>query len=128
MIWKYLLAWLPMLAIAILNGTLRQLVYAPYVSELHAHQISTATGIVLFGIYIWWLLRHWPPRSVWHAFAIGVLWLALTVAFEFLFMHYVAGRGWDVLLHDYNLRAGRVWPLLLAWLIIAPPLFYRLQK
>jgi hypothetical protein len=126
--WKYILAWLPMLAIAIANGTLRQFVYAPYVSELHAHQISTATGIVLFGIYIWWFLRHWPPASARQAVAIGVIWLALTVAFEFLFMHYVAGHAWDVLLHNYNLRAGRVWPLVLVWIAIAPPLFYRLQK
>jgi len=29
--------------------------------------------------------------------------LALTVAFEFLFFHYVGGRSWSKLLANYNL-------------------------
>jgi len=39
---------------------------------------------------------------------IGLVWLAMTVAFEFLFGDYVAGHSWDRLLHDYNLFAGRL--------------------
>jgi hypothetical protein len=35
--WKYIIAWIPMVAIAILNGTLRQYGYAKYMSELSAH-------------------------------------------------------------------------------------------
>ena len=126
--WKYILAWLPMLAIAILNGTLRQFVYGAYMSELSAHQISTGTGIMLFGIYIWFLLRFLRPASSRQAIAIGFIWLGLTLAFEFLFMHYAAGRSWDVLLHDYNIFAGRVWVLVLVWVTFAPFLCYRLQK
>jgi hypothetical protein len=29
------------------------------------------------------------------------------------------------LLADYNLLAGRLWPLVLVWVAIAPALFYR---
>lgn len=125
---KYILAWLPMLLIAILNGALRQGVYGRYVSELSAHQISTATGIILFGIYIWVLLRVMRPASSALAIAIGLCWLGMTVAFEFLFMHFVAGKSWGVLLHDYNIFEGRVWVLVLIWITGAPYWFYRLQK
>jgi hypothetical protein len=59
---------------------------------------------------------------------IGLTWLALTVAFEFLFGHYVAGHSWRALLNDYDLLAGRLWVLVLAWLALAPYLFYRLQR
>ena len=53
--------------------------------------------------------------------------LAMTVAFEFLFGHYVAGHSWDRLLHDYNLFAGRVWVVVLVWVTVAPYLFFRLR-
>ena len=37
------------------------------------------------------------------------LWLGMTLAFEFLFGHYIAGKSWSLLLADYNLAAGRLW-------------------
>ena len=60
------------------------------------------------------------------ALAIGGIWLALTVAFEFLFGHYVMGHPWSRLFHDYNLLEGRLWVLVLVWTFIAPYVFYRL--
>ncbi|MCP5065804.1 MAG: hypothetical protein GY946_04495, partial [bacterium] len=96
--WKYVLAWFPMVAIAIANGVLRQAWYGKHLGELQAHQISTLTGVVLFGVYIWFVVRVWRPVSATQAIAVGLLWLAMTVAFEFLFGHYVAGHPWDRLL------------------------------
>jgi hypothetical protein len=98
------------------------------VSELQAHQVTTVTGVLLFGVYIWVLLRLWRPASTGQAFTIGLVWLGMTVAFEFLFGHYVAKRSWSDLLHDYNLLAGRVWLVVLVWVTLAPYLFYQLQK
>ena len=97
-------------------------------SELQAHQVSTATGVFLFGIYIWVLLRLWRPTSSGQAIAIGLVWLGMTVAFEFLFGHYVAEKTWYELLRDYNIFAGRVWLVVLGWVTIAPYLFYQLQQ
>jgi hypothetical protein len=125
---KYILAWIPMVGIAIANGVLRQSWYGKHLSELAAHQISTLSGIILFGVYIWLLVRFWRPTSAGQAIAIGLLWLAMTIAFEFLFGHYVAGHSWQRLLHDYNLLAGRIWLLVLVWVAVAPYLFYRLMK
>jgi phosphate/sulfate permease len=125
---KYVLAWLPLVMIAMLNGSLREGLYGKYLSELQAHQVSTVSGVLLFGIYIWVLVRLRMPASSKQAINIGLIWLGLTVAFEFLFMHYVAGRSWDTLLHDYNIFDGRVWVVVLVWVTIAPYIFYRLQK
>lgn len=124
--WKYLLAWIPMVFIAIANGVLRQAGYGHYMSELHAHQLSSLIAALLFGVYIRVLLRRWPAASARQALAIGLAWLVLTVAFEFLFGHYVAGHSWSRLFHDYNLLAGRVWLLVLAWISLAPYLYHRL--
>ena len=125
--WKYLLAWFPMVAIAIANGVLRQAWYGKHLGELQAHQISTLTGVVLFGLYIWFIVRVWRPESATQAIAVGLLWLAMTVAFELLFGHYVAGHSWGRLLHDFNLFAGRVWLIVLVWVTVAPYLFFRLR-
>ncbi|MDP2365724.1 MAG: hypothetical protein Q8M94_18395, partial [Ignavibacteria bacterium] len=55
---------------------------------------------------------------------VGIVWLFLTILFEFGFGHYVMGNSWQKLLHDYNLAEGRVWSLFLVWLVIAPFIFY----
>ncbi len=125
---KYLLAWIPMVFIAIANGVLRQAWYGKYLSELHAHQLSTLIGALLFVVYIRVVIRFWEPSSAGQAITIGLVWLALTVAFEFLFGHFVVGHPWTRLLQDYNLFAGRVWSLLLVWVMVAPYVFYRLRK
>jgi hypothetical protein len=126
--WKYVLAWIPMVLIAIANGFLRESSYGKRMSELHAHQISTLSGILLFSVYIWVVIRIWRPDTSEQAITIGLIWLGLTVAFEFLFGHYVAGQPWSKLLYDYNIFAGRVWVVVLIWVTVAPYVFYRLQK
>ncbi len=106
---------------------LRQAWYGKHLGELQAHQVSTLTAIVLFSVYIWFVMHVWPPASETQAIAVGLLWLAMTVAFEFLLSHYVAGHPWDRLLHDYNLFTGHVWVILLAWVTVAPYIFFRLR-
>ncbi len=127
MILKYIIAWIPMIFIGIANGILRQAGYARFMSELRAHQLSTLTGIIFFGLYIWALNRWWRVPSAEQALAIGFIWLGMTIIFEFIFGHYVMGHPWSRLFHDYNLLKGRVWILVLIWITIAPYLFYRIS-
>ena len=125
--WKYILAWFPMIFIAIANGIFREKFLAGRFSELQAHQMSTVSMIVLFGVYVWILLMTWPPMSTIETIYIGLLWLFFTVIFEFLFGHFIAGHSWNKLFHDYNILAGRVWILVLIWISIAPYVIYRIQ-
>ena len=126
--WKYLLAWVPMIFIAIANGLLREKFLANRLKELHAHQASTASLLVLFGVYMWIVFRIWKPESLQQTIHIGLIWLGLTVAFEFLFGHFVAGHSWNRLFNDYNIIEGRVWILVLIWVAVAPYLIYQLQN
>jgi len=125
MILRYTLAWVPMVFIAIINGTVRDLGYGKHLSELRAHQVSTVIALMLFGAYILALTRLWRIDST-QAITIGLIWLLLTLGFEFLFGHYIAEHPWEKLLHDYNLCAGRVWVLIPIWIAIAPYLFHLL--
>jgi hypothetical protein len=126
--WKYLVAWMPGIPIAIANGLIRTSLYMQFLTELHSHQLSAASFIALFGIYVWFVLRWLKLSSAQEAFRLGLTWLVLTVIFEFLFGHFVMGHPWSNLFHDYNLLAGRVWVFVLIWIAAAPSIFYRIQR
>ncbi len=125
--WKYLVSWIPGVPIAIVNGILREFWYMQFLTELHAHQLSTVSFIVFFGVYVWFILKWLKLSSTQSALSLGFTWLALTIAFEFLFGHFVMGHSWSKLFHDYNLFAGRVWVLVLIWIALAPFIFHVLQ-
>lgn len=126
MIWRYVLAWIPMMFIGIINGIIREMTYGKYFNQLRAHQVSTVTGVLLLGFYIWMLVYLWGFESPRQAIAVGSIWLGLTVMFEFAFGRFVAKHSWSQLLSDYNILAGRIWLAVLIWVAIAPWLFYRL--
>jgi hypothetical protein len=125
---RYAVAWLVMLLLAVANGSVRDFTYGRWLPALPAQQVSTLSAALLFGVVIGWVVRHWPFGSARQAWLVGVAWMAATVAFEFLFFHYGAGHPWDVLWANYDLSRGRLWPLLLVWLAVAPYLFYRLNR
>jgi hypothetical protein len=124
---RYLLAWFPMLALAVANGTLRQATYGKKLPELRAHQLSTLIGAAIIGLYIWFVIRAWPPASMREAVQVGVLWLVLTVAFEFFMGLVLAHRSMHEVLRDYNIAQGRVWVFFLLWIATAPMIFYYLD-
>jgi hypothetical protein len=117
-----------MVVIAIANGALREATYGKQMSELRAHQLSTLSGLVLFTVYIGGVTAIWPLDSSEQALGVGCTWVILTLAFEFLFGHYVAGHSWSRLLHDYNVLAGRVWVFIPIWLAVAPYVFHSLRR
>ena len=120
MMWKYMLAWIPMVFIGIANGALRELIYGGSMTELGAHQVSSLTAILLFVAYIWILSRFIPFRSERQAIAVGLMWFGLTVLFEFLFGHYVAQHSWSRLVQDYSVFTGRMWLIVLFVVAAAP--------
>jgi hypothetical protein len=121
----HILWWFAFPFVGIFNGTLRELTYKKFVGDLPAHQISTATGIILFGIVFYFIFNKWKIESLKNTIWIGVIWLVLTILFEFGFGHYVMGNSWEKLFHDYNLTEGRVWSLFLIWTLVAPVVFYK---
>lgn len=119
--------WFSMLFIAIANGALRQFTFGRVMPELRAHQLSTIIGSVLVGSFIWYVISLFPPTSSNHALLIGVIWLCFTVVFEFFMGFVLSRKPLSKVLHDYNLVEGRVWVLFLAWITVAPWLFYMIQ-
>lgn len=113
-----------MLILAIINGAARDLWYKAYIGDLKAHQLSTITLILLFTIYIWLVIQKIPPSSKKRSWQIGIMWLCLTLLFEFGF-GLARGNSLAKLLVDYNFFKGRIWLLIPIWITVAPYLFSR---
>lgn len=124
----YAAGWIGLVFLAIVNGAIREKTYGKIMPELAAHQLSTLTGLILLGVCIWVLTGWFKIESSQQALLIGGMWLIMTIAFEFVFGHYVMGHSWENLLSDYNLLKGRIWLLMLIGTTVAPYLFYRIRS
>jgi hypothetical protein len=51
---------------------------------------------------------------------VGAGWAAATVAFEFVFGHYVNGDSWQTLRAAYDLTQGRLWTVDVLLIAAAP--------
>ncbi|MHA1490885.1 MAG: hypothetical protein ACTSRI_14720 [Promethearchaeota archaeon] len=117
---KALGMWFLMCIIAILNGIIRNGVYSPIVGEYFAHVISSFILICIFflviALYYNNIKGKYENRDPLY---IGVLWLISTIAFEFIFGHYIVGHSWEHLFADYNIFQGRIWIFVLITPIIS---------
>lgn len=113
-------AWGLLLGLAVLNGAFREAYLSPRPGRGVANALSTVSLsllILLAGLAI----TSWiAPRTIQDAWTIGVVWLALTLAFEFLAGHFIFGRAWSELLGEYNLLAGKVWLMVLVVTLMTP--------
>jgi hypothetical protein len=85
------------------------------------------TFAVLVGIYAWALSGFLKLSSSGEAIGVGLMWMILTIIFEFAVGRYVVGDSWGKLLGDYDLLQGRVWGLFILWVGLAPYVFYRIK-
>jgi hypothetical protein len=91
----------------------------PRLGEPKAHVIGTLIAVVLMMLVIYAFIRRVHEScSMTDLILIGVIWLIMTVAFEFGFFHYVMGKPWETLLADYNVLRGRIWVLVLATVLL----------
>ncbi len=114
------IAWFLLAALAVANGIFREKAISPYLGDMIAHAVSTF--LLCFAIFaVTYFTVGWiGPRTGKEAFLIGLFWLGMTLAFEFLAGHYLFGNSWGDLLADYNLAKGRLWPLVLITTLLAP--------
>ena len=118
----YLLAWLGMMVLAIINGIVRERWIAPRMSALAAHQCSTLLLLAMLWLYREILFTRLPLASARQAVSVGLCWLLLTLAFECGVGRLIGKRSWPVLLEEYNLRGGRLWLFIPLWLALFPVL------
>jgi len=113
--------WVGGAAIGVANGAARELTYGRLLPERVANQVSVATATAGFLAYFDFLQRRRPLGSRRQALAIGAGWVALTLCFEFG-LGRARGMEWGELTAEYDVREGRLWPLVLLTVAAGPEL------
>lgn len=125
--WKALLFWFVLMVLAIGNGTVRITCIIPHTGLTAGLAISTVLLCALILGATWVGIRWLGPSDARQAWIIGLLWLAMTLAFEFGVGHYLFKKPWSELLFDYNIAQGRIWLLVPIVTTIAPWLMAKVR-
>ena len=120
--------WFAIMLIAILNGAARDVLLAPRLGDPVARAVSCVTLAAMIMLVTWVALPWIHPASMHDAWTVGVMWLAMTLTFEFVAGHYLFHTEWSTLLADYNFLKGRLWILVLIVTTTAPALFFQVGE
>ncbi|MFW6265690.1 MAG: hypothetical protein ACOC2A_02825 [Halanaeroarchaeum sp.] len=117
--------WLVLAVLAVANGVFREVAIVPRIGEYPGHVASTALLITIV-LVVSWRFFEWTTVAYTRAelLVIGLVWMVLTVGFEFL-VGYVVGTPVSVTLGQYDVFAGQVWIFVPITLFVAPLLFRR---
>ncbi|HET9136524.1 MAG TPA: hypothetical protein VFO76_07800 [Candidatus Kapabacteria bacterium] len=125
---RALLIWVLFIPVAILNGMIRELTYKNSLGDAAGHQLSSLILVMLFFLVLYLTFRKQVAQlSANTLFSIGTMWAMLAAAFDFIFGHFVDHVDWNILIADYDLTNGRLWPLVLLFLVCSPYLLKLVQ-
>ena len=121
--------WFVFGLVAFALGAARELSLTPLIGEHAAHVVGTFAVVAAFLGIMYFFIRLVRERCTSGDFwMIGLLWLAMTASFEFLFFHFVGGKSWTELLADYNVAQGRIWVLVLMTTFFGPPAIHSVLR
>lgn len=120
LILKTALIWLLIALLAVGNGILREKLLVPALGKGRALPVSGIT-LALIVLLVTWLtfdfIGMYPAATYLY---VGLQWVIMTLAFEFLFGHYAGGKSWQVLLQVFDVRKGDLFLLVLVVTLLAP--------
>lgn len=116
---RVLSTWLLLAVLMTANGAFRELVLKRAMSVPAAEFLSALLGIAIILTVAFFLLRSPPGYPILSLAAISALLLVLTLAFEFG-LGLLGGKTWGEMLANYRFWEGRLWPLVLVAVALAP--------
>jgi hypothetical protein len=124
---RHVLAWLALPVFAVLNGLVRDTTYGPSMGYEWSHAVSVAPLFVAVVAWAVWVARRWPLQDRWTGLRVGMVWLALTLAFE-LALGSLQGLSMGEMLAEYDITRGRLWPLIPLTALLAPPFVFSARR
>ena len=128
MIRRALVVWVILLILAVVNGGVRDMWLSPWLGETAGRALSSVLLSGLIVLATWMTIGWIRPPDARAALAVGMLWLGLTLTFEFIVGHFGFRKTWAELLADYDLRRGRIWIAVLVATTLAPLGMARLRQ
>jgi hypothetical protein len=121
---RHVLGWLVLPVLAVANGLVRDTTYGPALGYDLSHAVSVLPLLVLILAWARILDRRWPLPDLATAWRVGLIWLLLTLAFEFG-LGALEGLTLATMLAEYDVTRGRVWPLIPIATLTGPVLVRR---
>jgi hypothetical protein len=116
---RALAVWFVFITVESVLGTLRVFFLLPRIGAEPAQWTGFVTGSAALLIVAYLLIEWIGVERRAALLGIGLLWVALTFAFEMLIGH-MRGRRWHSLLADYDIAHGGLMALALVLLLFAP--------
>jgi ABC-type transport system involved in cytochrome c biogenesis permease component len=120
MVFRVIAVWLVFILAESAHGAVREIWLRPHVGDLRARQLALLTGSVIVLSIAYAFLPWIGAESRRGRWLVGVLWVALTVAFEFSVGRLVLGYSWDRVLEDYDPTRGGFLSLGMLLLLLSP--------
>jgi hypothetical protein len=117
--------WLLLAVAMTTNGIAREAVLVRLVGRKAADVLSAALGISIVLGLTRQTLHSLAGRSEARPARAALAWLLMTIAFECLIGRTVDHKSWRELADNYALWRGRLWPLVLATVVLSPFIWTR---
>lgn len=117
--------WFGFFVLAFANGALREMGLRRFMSVPAAQRLSVLTAILLFDIFLHFTWKFLVVPDYATAIALGLYWVVLTVLAEtFVVGRWLGKESWSKIFENYNVFAGKLWPLVLLYLGMAPVIYF----
>lgn len=125
---KSLWIWVAIIPLAIINGIMRESVLVPLIGESYALPMSgISLCIMIFGVCLFGIPRLGPGSSRTYGI-MGVLWVLMTIAFEFVFGMWGAGKSFAELIKAYDITTGNLWSMIVLFVGVSPLLTAKIKR
>ena len=120
--------WFAIAVLAVCNGILRETVITPLLGAQMALPLSGLILMLAIFLVSYFAVGLLGATNRKQGVFIGLQWLLMTLAFEFIFGHLVAGKSWDELLVVFDIRQGDLFSLVLLSTLLSPCIAISMQK
>ncbi|HZF70546.1 MAG TPA: hypothetical protein VEZ39_06815 [Sulfuricurvum sp.] len=112
--------WLLIVIAAIINGAIREKLLTPFIGTHLSLPISGITLSALVFVITYFALPFFGNIKSRAYIFIGLFWIILTLAFEYLFGYYVLGKSWYEINQVFDVRNGNLFTLALVVTALSP--------
>ena len=119
--------WLVLLFFAIINGLFREKILTPLLGIQFSLPLSGIIFLLIMFLITLIFIPLFGKADVSIYFTIGSLWVLLTLGFEFVFGHFVAGKNWLEIIQVSNIKKGDLFLFVLIVSAISPWLAAKLR-
>ena len=127
MILRAFMVWLVIAAAEVLQGMLRVKFLNRRVGDRRARQVGVFSGSGIIIAIAWFGVPWIGAGTVAELLGVGLLWLALMLAFDLAFGRWVFRASWQRIAADFDLRRGGLLGIGMFILLAAPLLMAKLR-